>query len=55
VDTRHPAIWAVMQAIRRTHGTAQREAIPLRNSTLRPILVAFGTTGLIDRRDRTNC
>jgi integrase len=52
LDTRHPAIRTVMQGIRRTHGTAPRQANPLRTSTLRDLLDTCGTTRLIDRRDR---
>lgn len=52
LDTRHPAIRAVIQGIRRTHGIAPRKANPLGTSALRALLATCGTTSLIDRRDR---
>jgi len=43
LDTRHPAIRDVLKGIRRTHGTAQRQAKPIMVEHLR---VACGPTGL---------
>jgi integrase len=52
LDTRHPAIRAVMQGIRRTHGTAPRKANPIRTSALKTLLETCDTSRLIDVRDR---
>jgi len=44
-----PRLGKAGQGIRRTHGTAQHKATPLRTSAIRDLLDTCGITRLIDR------